>query len=392
VEHVDVIVVGAGIVGLAQALAAAKRGARVTIVERTSRAVGASVRNFGMIWPIGQPPGPLLHRALESRRIWLECAEAAPFWHEPCGALHVATEPDEWRVMEEFAARYADSGYNLALLTPDEAARFNPAVRRDRARGALLTRNELVVEPREAIRLLPDYLARRFGVDVQCERHARSISNDVVEFAEGPCLRAHRIIVCSGPDLRTLFPAELREASLVHCKLQMLRTAPQPGGWRMNTHLAGGLTLIHYKAFGACESLPALRARFLDQYPAHLRMGVHVLVSQNRAGQLTIGDSHEYLADPEPFDLESTNELILSYLASFANIPSFDIAERWHGIYPKSTRGDSELVRRIRPGVFVVNGLGGNGMTLSFGLAEDTIDDILADRDWIPNRAMSSVS
>ncbi len=381
-ERYDTLIVGAGIVGVAHALAAAKRGLRVVIVERSSHATGASIRNFGMIWPIGQPPGPALHRALKSRRIWIECAQACSLWHRECGAIHVATTPDEWCVMQEFVSLYADAGYGAALLSAREAAMRNPAVRVETALGALWTANELVIEPREAVRLLPGYLAHRYGVDVRYEQHVRSVDTGRVELADGSVIAADRVIVCSGPDLRSLFPEHLAQASLVNCKLQMLRTAPQPGGWRMNTHLAGGLTLIHYKAFAACPSLRTLRARFEDEHPDEIRLGIHVLVSQNHDGQLTIGDSHEYHADVEPFDRADIEHIILKYLGTFASFPTLEVVERWHGVYPKRMTGQTELVKRVRPGVYIVNGLGGNGMTLSFGLAEDAIDTVLADRDW----------
>ena len=64
------IIIGAGIVGLATSRALAIKGYTVTIYERNLKASGASVRNFGMIWPIGQPAGKLYERAIKSRDCW----------------------------------------------------------------------------------------------------------------------------------------------------------------------------------------------------------------------------------------------------------------------------------------------------------------------------------
>jgi D-hydroxyproline dehydrogenase subunit beta len=79
-RHAGVAVVGAGIVGLAHAYAAARRGQKVVLFERTNPAVGASIRNFGLIWPIGQPAGRLFQRALRSREIWRAISVEAGFW------------------------------------------------------------------------------------------------------------------------------------------------------------------------------------------------------------------------------------------------------------------------------------------------------------------------
>ena len=98
-NHTDIAIVGAGIVGLAHALAAAKRGLRVVVFERNAQAVSASIRNFGMVWPVGQPTGLLLERALQSRQIWLELSAAAGFALEQCGSLHLAYRADELAVL-----------------------------------------------------------------------------------------------------------------------------------------------------------------------------------------------------------------------------------------------------------------------------------------------------
>lgn len=381
-ERFDVAIVGAGVVGLAHALAAARNGAKVVVVDRSPRAVGASVRNFGMVWPIGQQPGPRLIRALRSRELWLECAQHAGFWVEPCGALHVAQQADELSVLEEFCAKHAAAGYGARMLSGDEACAACPALRRGAVIGAMRTTVELCVDPREAIRAIPAMLSHRFGVEFRFETMVLRAHSGAIECADGRSLRAERIIVCSGPDTDVLYPALLREAGVVRCKLQMMRTVPQPEGWRLASHLAAGLTLLHYPAFQSCTGLAALRARMEREYGEHLRAGVHVLVSQHASGHLVIGDSHEYGDCLEPFDRQRIDALILGYLRGFAELPRPEISERWHGVYAKCMDGRSEVVVRSQPGVFVVNGLGGMGMTLSMGLAEETIGSILADREW----------
>ena len=53
----DVAIVGAGIVGLAHALAAVRLGKRVIVIDRDARANGASIRNFGFVTVTGQKAG-----------------------------------------------------------------------------------------------------------------------------------------------------------------------------------------------------------------------------------------------------------------------------------------------------------------------------------------------
>jgi glycine/D-amino acid oxidase-like deaminating enzyme len=112
--------------------------------------------------------------------------------------------------------------------------------------------------------------------------------------------------------------------------------------------------------------------------PEYIRWGIHVMVSQNGAGELTIGDSHEFGPDHDPFDKQEINQLILDYLKTFARFKDQTLLQTWNGIYPKQTNGATEFIHQPEPGVTIVNGLGGAGMTLSFGLAEEVITTMLS--------------
>ena len=98
----DVAIVGGGIVGLSHAWMAAKRGLSVALFERTHVAEGASVRNFGMIWPIGQTAGHDLEIALKSREFWLQLKADKVLEVEECGSIHLAHHQDELELLNEF--------------------------------------------------------------------------------------------------------------------------------------------------------------------------------------------------------------------------------------------------------------------------------------------------
>ena len=70
----DLAVVGAGICGLAHALAAARRGLKVVVIDRDAQANGASIRNFGFVTVTGQQRGECWRRAMRSRDVWAEVA------------------------------------------------------------------------------------------------------------------------------------------------------------------------------------------------------------------------------------------------------------------------------------------------------------------------------
>jgi FAD dependent oxidoreductase TIGR03364 len=372
-NRADIAVIGGGIVGLAHTYAAAKRGYSVVLFERTEHAVGASIRNFGQVWPIGVPAA-LYDRAMLGRDTWLALASQAGFWCKPSGSLLLAHQADERDVLTEFFETSRDQRAGCQLFTPQQALELSPAVRADGLLAGLWSSSELTLDPREAIRRLPLWLAQAYGVTLRFGTAINLIAMPIVETLS-ETWKVEHIFVCGGVDFETLYPFVFAASNTTKCKLQMLRTVPQPDDWQLGPTLAGGLSIARYESFAACASITALKQRLERELADHVRYGIHVLLAQNQAGELIIGDSHEYNRAIDPFDKEALNRMIMDYLGTFAQVPALEIAERWHGVYPK-LEGQPEFVARPEAGVTIVCETGGLGMTLSFGLAEDTVKQL----------------
>jgi FAD dependent oxidoreductase TIGR03364 len=368
---VDLAVVGAGIVGLAHAYLAARTGKSVAVFERDPAAMGASIRNFGMIRPIGLPAGALHKMAMRSRKLWLEILTEAelPFFKN--GSLHAAYREDEADVAREFSEKAPSLGYECAWLDPDQTLERSKALRPEGLLGALWSTTEMNVDPRQILSCLPKFLSERYGVQFHFNSAVQRVEPHCVHLSNLRC-EARAIIVAGGDDFQTLFPECFSDSGLTRCKLQMMRTAPQPDAWRLGPSLAFGLTFRRYPAFEICKSLPALKERIARETPEFDRFGIHVMVSQTSLGELTIGDSHQHGLAVNIFDNPEINRLILDYAKTYLRVPTLDIAEQWHGVYASHP---DHVWLSIAPieGVRVVTFTSGIGMTMSFGLAEETL-------------------
>ena len=348
------------------------------VFDRSPRARGASVRNFGMIWPIGQPHGQMLTLALESRALWLQALDAAKLPYRDTGSLHLTYAADETAVAQEFAAAAPALGYSCQWLDAPAVLAKSDAVVADGLQGGLWSDTEITVDPRQIIATLPEYLAEQLGVHFHWSRPVRAITPTngalQIETATGT-IEAGAVIVCSGEDFETLYPGHFAASGLTRCKLQMMRTASQRAGWQLGPSLAAGLTLRFYKAFAMCSTLPALARRIADETPEFDRWGIHALVSQTADGALTLGDSHEYGLAVDIFNKQKIDDLILQYTRGFLRAPDLAIAERWYGVYAKHP-DKPYVVMHPEERVRIVGSPGGSGMTLSFGVGAQSIREM----------------
>src|SRR5579862_448993 len=368
------IVVGAGIVGLATARALAIRGYSVKIYERTLKASGASIRNFGMIWPIGQPAGKQYERAKKSRDRWKEIGNSSGLWYDAVGSLHLAYHKDEWQVLQELFEVFTKEGRDVHLLDKNAILNKSAIANEKNCFGGLYSNEEVIVDPRNAISMLPVYLQEKFDIQCNWGKAVTEVGNGQITIGS-EIIQGDQIFICSGSDFETLYPEDYAKFPLTKCKLQMMRLL-ESDSRRIGPALCGGLSLIHYASFKSAPSLYKLRNRYENEMSDYLDLGIHVMVSQNQSGQLTVGDSHEYGLAPDPFDRKLINDKILKYLQEFTSLNRPELIETWNGVYGKLKNGETDLFYSPAPNVYIINAVGGAGMTLSFGLTEELISSL----------------
>jgi FAD dependent oxidoreductase TIGR03364 len=367
-QRADVAIVGGGIVGLAHAWYAARAGKRVVLFERSAQAQGASARNYGLLWPIGQPAGFLLQMALRSRELWIDLLNQCKVPMAATGSLHVCYREDEEAVGKEFCSLGPAQGYTCEWLDAQHALEKCNALRQKSLRGAVYSPLEITVDPKVVLAELPRLLKERYRTEIRYSSPVRRVEPPVVE-TSSEAWRVDSAIVCAGTDFETLFPGEFKTSGLLRCKQQMMRTVPQPDNWKLGPALAAGLSMRFSGSFQICPSLEALKKRIASEMPRYEKWGIHALVSQTPRGELTIGDSHEYGQNTDFYDKVEIDDLILDYLDSYTSFNDRTIAQRWQGEYAYHPEKPFFLATP-RKGVLVITGVGGAGMTLALGLAE----------------------
>ncbi|MFJ9868019.1 NAD(P)/FAD-dependent oxidoreductase [Streptomyces sp. NPDC101165] len=124
----DVVVVGAGMVGAACALYAARTGLDVTVVDRGPVAGGTTGAGEGNLLVSDKEPGPELELALLSARLWAELAgELGPsVEYEPKGGVVVASTPGTLGALADFAAGQRAAGVTAEPVEAAELRELEP--------------------------------------------------------------------------------------------------------------------------------------------------------------------------------------------------------------------------------------------------------------------------
>ena len=370
-QSFDLAIVGAGIVGLAHALAAARRGKRVVIFDRDAQANGASIRNFGFITVTGQKSGECWSRARRTRDIWVEIAPKAKIEIVHQGLAVVARRPESVAVLEAFRA--TEMGEQCQLSSPSDAFARSPSLRTDTAKAVLWSPHEVRVESATAIPKLAAYLEEAYGVVINRNVTVNAVDGEALETSAGR-YQAGATIVCPGDNFTGLFADRIAQYGLTRCLLHMMRvdTAPQI---RLGSAIMSDLGLVRYHGYADLPEAAALRTVIEQEQPEHLKHGVHLIAVQSSDGSLVIGDSHLYADTPPPFASSAVDRLITEEMQSVLSLPAWSVRERWTGTYA-SASDRLMLVDAPSQSVRIVIVTSGTGASTGFAIGEEVIAEL----------------
>lgn len=150
------MVVGAGMVGAACALYAARAGLDVVVVDRGPVAGGTTGAGEGNLLVSDKEPGPELELALLSGRLWGELAEelGEAIEYEPKGGLVVASTPEALTSLTDLAAGQRAAGVRATEVTADQLPYLEPYLAPDLTGGVLYPQDAQVMPTLAAAHLV----------------------------------------------------------------------------------------------------------------------------------------------------------------------------------------------------------------------------------------------
>lgn len=376
----DLIIIGSGVMGSFHAHHALNLGKKVLIIDRNSKAIQASVRNFGQAVTSGLSLNEWHYYGRRSAELYLDLHKKAGLPVRQNGSYYIANTPGEFAVLEEMQQRFLALDYGCELWDKSTVLKHLPAIQDSYAVGALVFKQELSIEPEYMVNRLRDYMIEQMGLQQEMNcliQHVKSYSDRVEVISNtGKKFEAENVLICNGIELQQLYPELFAASDIEVCRLQMI-SLKNPG-IELQGNILTGLSIRRYESFRECEAWKKLDSHGLSN--EYDEKGIHILFKQRPDGTVILGDSHDYLdaADAHNFSFlhdVHTDSLMLQEAKRIAKLNRWEPEYTWNGFYSQCKHSDL-FEAKPEQGVHIITGIGGKGMTTTAGLAENRIQSM----------------
>jgi D-hydroxyproline dehydrogenase subunit beta len=370
----DAVVVGAGIVGAACALALAREGLRVLVLESGFAGGGATAAAMGHLVVMDDSEAQFALTAW-SLRLWAELAGELPADCEddPCGTLWLAAGEAEMERVRAKADYYRTRGVAAEVLDAAQLAAAEPRLRGGLA-GALRVPGDRVIYPPNAVRFL---LARAadHGAELWERFFVSRVSGGVVE-GHGERIEAPLVINAAGAAAPALTPG----LPIVPRKGHLVITERHPGFCRHQLVELGYLDSAHGPRREAAATAAGAASAEEGEEAAAMPASVAFNVQPRATGQVLIGSSRELVGWDHGHNHALERRMIGRALEFLPRLAGVAALRGWIGFRP-ATPDNLPLIGPWPevPGLWIAGGHEGLGITSSLATAR-LLADLVAGR------------
>ncbi|MEU1422333.1 FAD-binding oxidoreductase [Kitasatospora sp. NPDC005751] len=314
----DVVVVGAGVVGAACAYYAARAGLAVAVIDRGPVAGGTTGAGEGNLLVSDKEPGPELDLALLSTRLWRELAEelGAAVEYEPKGGLVVADTPARQDALRAFAAEQGTVGVTAEEIPGERLRELEPHLAPGLAGGFRYPQDAQVQPALAAAHLLR--AARRAGAVLHTGETVRAVTTGPDGAVRGVVTDRRRLAAPAVINAAGTWGGELAALAGVHLPVLPRR----------------GFVLV-------TEPLPRIVRRkvYAADYVADVASGSAALqtsavVEGTPGGPVLIGASRERVGFDRTLSVEVLHRLAAQAAALFPVLADVSVVRAYRGFRP----------------------------------------------------------
>lgn len=363
----DVVIVGAGIVGAACALAFAERGMHVLVVDREIVGGGATAAGMGHIVVMDDSEAQFALTRY-SQRLWQKLRPLLPkdVEYEQCGTIWVAADAEEMAEVQRKQRYYRDRGAPAEILDARQLKELEPNLRNGLA-GGLLVPEDGVLYPPCAARFLIER-AQKQGAEIRVGASVTKLAAGRIRLADGVEIAGQIIVNASGavaPELTAGIEVRKRKGHLVI-------SDRYPGFVRHQLVELGYVKSAH----------------------SHSSDSVAFNVQPRRTGQVLIGSSRQYGAEHREVDQEILGRMLQRAKEYMPALGGMSAIRVWTGF--RDATSDKLPLIGPWPGdrtLFLATGHEGLGITTSLGTARVLVDQVtgakpeISVEPYLPSRA-----
>ena len=390
-DRCDVVIIGAGIAGIATALELAERGHQVVVCEKGIVAGEQSSRNWGWCRQMGRDPAelPLIQISMDLWRSMNKRLDDETGYNE-CGIAFLCESEAELADRQQWFDRYAgEHDLSSRMVSPSQAANLAPTSNID-WKGGLYTPDDGRAEPTLAVSAMAR-AAQRAGVKIfqncavrSVELQAGRISGVVTESGS---VRCETIVLAGGAWSRRFCHnagINLPQLTVVNSAMRSLPLdndlchSLAGKNLAIRKRLDGGYTIAH-AILSMADILPD-SFRLLPKFwklaknewqDYRFRIGERTFQELRLNRRWTPDEISPFekvrVLDPKPID-NMLSEAMATLKAIFPAFEQVRIAERWAGVIDV-TPDIVPIISAIdtAPGFFIATGFSGHGFGLGPG-------------------------